>query len=235
MKNLLFLIAIITLAFACTKPIDTEDLPKVDPTLITKAPSNPTILNHSYRTYYLKNIKTSKGLMDSTVVADTTPVIDTLPVVPVVKVPSINISDTVQYIKFVSYYSEDANQVNVHEIEAYSNGVNIALNKPSYASSINSCGGGEKENINDGDYISRWSSDRDTATKYMADSLQYIRINLLSRVKVDSIRLYLYQTGTGSDTTAWTPWKQTFKLYISRDFSRWDSIGGGIKVNQLTF
>lgn len=42
---------------------------------------------------------------------------------------SINVNDTFQYLKIVSYYSEDFRQRNIHEIEVYSNGVNIVLNQ----------------------------------------------------------------------------------------------------------
>jgi hypothetical protein len=42
---------------------------------------------------------------------------------------SIPVNDTFQYVKIISYYSEDYRQRNIHELEIYSDSVNIALNK----------------------------------------------------------------------------------------------------------
>ena len=207
MKNLLFLISIMALLFsACQKP--KEDLINpIDPTQPTV--QQPTNSIHSFKTYYLKQHKISKGLLDSN---------------------TVKLGDTIQYVKFVSYYSEDNKQVNVYEIEAYSNGLNVALNKSATASSCEFNDASRLKNVNDGDYLSRWSSDRNDTTK-----VPFITIDLTNKTLIDSLRLYLFQTGIGADTTVWYPWKQTFTLYTSKNFIKWDSIGGGVNVNYLNW
>jgi len=207
-KLLLISIMAVTLSLvftACTKK-DVED--SSNPIELTV--QQPTNSIHSFRTYYLKQNKTSKGLLDSN---------------------NLKLGDTIQYVKFVSYYSEDNGQVNVHEIEAYSNGQNVALNKPATASSTEFNYAPIIGRVNDGDYISRWSSDRnDTITK-----APFIIIDLTTKSLIDSVRLYLYQTGIDADTANFKAWKQTFTLYTSKNSVDWDSIGGGVRVTCLNF
>ena len=201
MKNLLLFVSIMTLfLIACQKPKD--DL--INLTLPTEQQSKNSF--HSFRTYYPKQYKVSKGL-DSN---------------------GVKLGDTIQYVKFVSYYSEDNKQVNVYEIEAYCGGQNIALNKSATASSTN--WDTKIERINDGDYLSRWSSDRNDTTK-----AQFITIDLTKKSLIDSIRLYLFQSGVGADTITWYPWRQTFTLYTSKNLIKLDSIGGGVNVNYLNW
>ncbi len=61
----------------------------------------------------------------------------------------------VRYIKYNCFYSSDNGQVNVEEIQAYYNGVNIALNK-----SVTTNSGWGAQSAVDGNSSSRWSSDR---------------------------------------------------------------------------
>ena len=68
---------------------------------------------------------------------------------------------------------------------------------------------------------------------YNCGNKAYVMIDLVQEYSVDSIRLYLFQTGLGADTINWFPWKQTFGMYVSNDMIKWDSIGGGVKVNQI--
>lgn len=201
-------ISIVTLLFtACTKK-DVENTTTSRQLPVVQQP-NQSNKSYAFRTYYLKHKTKSFNKAKSL---------------------KLNNIDSIQYVKFVSYYSEDDKQVNVHEIEAYSLGLNVALNQPAIASSVNPAGGGDIANINDGDYISRWSSNRNDTSK-----VQFIEIDLQKITSVDSIRLYLFQTGIGADTTVWRPWKQTFTLYVSKNLTDWDSIGGGINVNYLTW
>ena len=44
-------------------------------------------------------------------------------------------TQSIRYIKYACYYSSDWGQVNVQEIQAFSNEVNVALNKSVYANS----------------------------------------------------------------------------------------------------
>ncbi len=228
MKKIYGLLIIMTLIIDCKKSED-YIMPSLTRDPITKSPEKSFNI---FKTYYLKKFeRISKALLDSTIVGDSTIIADTIPVVP-----SIKLVDSIRYIKFASTYSQDEAQVNVHEIEAYSGGINIALHDSTIASSINHLGGGEKANVNDGDYISRWSSDRDTARlEKNKDKPQFIQIDLSKIVSVDSIRLYLFQMGEGADTVAWRPWKQTFILYVSKNLTDWDSVGGGINVNILNW
>ena len=218
----------LTLAFTACVKRDVESpaiiVKLIQPLVVQSSTDNP---NNSFKTYYLKqhNNRTSKGLQDSISVVDT------------VRVPSIKINDTIQYIKFKSFWTGDNGQANVYEIEAYSGGKNVALNKPDSASSISP--DAYINSINDGDYTTRWSSDRNIDSHNDAEfqvtdtsnvDWANITINLQQIYLIDSIRLHLFST----DST-WTAWKQTFGLYTSKDIIKWDSIGGGINVNQLTW
>lgn len=255
MKKLYGLLIISMIVIACTKVDITPSNPVKN--VQVSAPDNKkpdANVSNSFRTYYFKHNKVSKGLLDSIPVIDSISVTDTT---PIVIVPVIKICDTVQYIKFRSFWTADYGQANVYEIEAYSKGVNVALNKPVFATSTNDRPDlqdsiddpsyGKVAHINDGNTQSRWSSDRNIDSNYNLsgrnDSIDYVDyvginrayiiIDLTQKQLIDSIRLYLFTTGVGADTTMWTVHKQTFGLYTSKDIVKWDSIGGGIKVNQL--
>ena len=122
-----------------------------------------------------------------------------------------------QYLKFESYYSEDAGQVNVYEIQAYMEGNNIALNKNTFT---NSCEGG---GVNcgmaavDGEGFSRWSSDRNDAGPD-SDNPHFIVVDLYQEYNLDSIILNI----EGFDN-----WDQTFRFYGSPDSVNWYLIGEG--------
>lgn len=237
-----------TLAFACTKADLTPSNPLQYMQQSSTAQSKGFYDSNAFRTYYLKHQnKTSKGLTDSVPAVDSLPVADTI---PVGKVPSIKICDTVQYIKFKSFWTLDHGQANVYEIEAYSGGRNVALNKPAEASSTNDrpdLEGGQDDpsygkvfHINDGNTLSRWSSDRNVDSHNTAEfngpqdtsdvDWAHITIDLTQKYLIDSVRLYLYASGRNADTTMWTAWKQTFGLYTSKDMIKWDSIGGGVHI-----
>jgi hypothetical protein len=128
-----------------------------------------------------------------------------------------------QYLRFESYYSEDAGQVNVYEIQAYDEGTNIALNKPTFTSSCEgggiACGGPAV----DGDGFSRWSSDRDDAGP---DSVNphFIVVDLGQEYYLDSIILNI----EGFDH-----WNQTFGFYGSPDSVDWFLIGEGEEITGI--
>ena len=261
MKNLVLIsIMTILLSLAFTACVKKDFEGSANPEIMAQSTAvrhSKDYYNNSFKTYYLKqNEKGSKGLEDSI------PVIDSIPT----RVPSIKICDTVQYIKFRSFWTDDLGQANVYEIEAFSGGINVALNKPAHASSNNYndkndiahvrdsvAGFGEEDpsygrifHIDDGNTLSRWSSDRyldsnysDTLSSssmdYMGNNRAYIIVDLTQKYLIDSVRLYLFTSGVGSDTTMWTAHKQSFGLYGSKDVVKWDSIGGGVKVNQLNW
>lgn len=268
MKRIYGLLIIMMVVAACTKP----ELTPSNPLQYAQQSSLRKQSNsgNAFNTYKLGH-KTSKSLMDSLIVADSTstpvdtiPVIDTIPHngPPSIFVNGIPIVDSLQYIKFKSFYSEDGGQSSAFEIEAYYKGQNIALNKPATASSTSfdpnnsmfDATDGEIWHIDDGNYLSRWSSNQriDGHPSYnpvtYPDSISsdyyhglnckskaFITIDLTKKFLVDSVRLYLFQTGNGADTTNWVAWRQTFGLYVSKDLVKWDSIGGGIRVNQLNW
>jgi len=122
-----------------------------------------------------------------------------------------------QYLRFESYYSEDAGQVNLYEIQAYDEGSNIALNKPTFTNSCEgggmACGGPAV----DGDGFSRWSSDRNDAGPDSANP-HFIVIDLGQEYNPDSIILNI----EGFDN-----WNQTFGFYGSSDSVNWFLIGDG--------
>jgi Concanavalin A-like lectin/glucanases superfamily/Secretion system C-terminal sorting domain/F5/8 type C domain len=124
-----------------------------------------------------------------------------------------------RYLRFESYASGDLGQVNVYEIQAFSNGTNIALNKPGYA---NSNEGGEDfagngRNAVDNDEFTRWSSSRgDEGPSYYFP--HYIVIDLLQQKILDSVKLNI----EGFDA-----WKQDFSMLASPDSVDWYMIGSG--------
>ncbi len=119
-----------------------------------------------------------------------------------------------RYIKYESFYSQDNGQVNVYEIQAYKQGVNIALNKPSYA---NSCNGDLPKNAVDNNEYSRWSSNRSDVGPDFSNP-HYIIIDLGQKLKIDSMLLNI----KGFDS-----WNQTFSFLASPDSINWYLIGSG--------
>ncbi len=128
-----------------------------------------------------------------------------------------------QYLRFESYYSEDAGQVNVYEIQGYHQGTNIALNEATFT---NSCEGGG-ENCGgpavDGEGSSRWSSDRNDAGPDLANP-HFIVVDLGQEYNLDSIILNI----EGFDN-----WNQTFGFYGSPDSIDWFLIGEGEEITGI--
>ena len=128
-----------------------------------------------------------------------------------------------QYLRFESYYSEDDGQVNVYEIEAYYEGTNIALHKPTVT---NSCEGGGIDcggPAVDGEGFSRWSSDRNDAGPDSANP-HFIVLDLGQVYNFDSIVLNI----EGFDS-----WNQTFGFYGSADSVDWFLIGEGEEITGI--
>jgi hypothetical protein len=133
-------------------------------------------------------------------------------------------TNNIQYLKFESYYSEDNGQVNVYEIQAFSQGINVALNKTGY---MNSPQGGDFSSNGssavDGDNFSRWSGNRDDPGPDEVNP-QYIVINLEDVYAIDSVRLNIQ----GFDH-----WDQTFDFSVSQDNVNWNSIIQGDKITGI--
>ncbi len=167
---------------------------KISNGTFTKMDSIKIVGLHCCKYYYYDTIKTT--------------IYDT------VKITTPVINPNTRYIRFDSYYSGDDGQVDVYEIQAYSIGANVALNKLTKISSGN--GGASAVDGNDD---SRWESDRST---WMPDSLhpQYIVIDLQKVYSVDSFRLNI----SGFDN-----WKQSFGLFTSTDSVNWNLIGSGVR------
>jgi hypothetical protein len=132
---------------------------------------------------------------------------------------SLNSLSSVRYLKFESYYSADSGQVNVHEIQALSNGVNVALNKPGFA---NSYEGGDNwtnngSNAVDGNTGSRWSSNRNPLPSLTAP--HYIVIDLQNQFNLESILLDI------------SSFQQTFSFKVSQDNVNWIEVGNGNSVS----
>jgi sugar lactone lactonase YvrE len=134
-------------------------------------------------------------------------------------------TSTYRYIKFTSTYSADNGQVNVYEIQAFKNGINVALNKPGYANSYE--GGGSwnsnGKNVNDGS-SSRWSSDRGNPGHANTTIPVFIVIDLQQVYTVDSVLLNI----AGFDNH-----KQTFTLQVSTDSVSWSTIGSGTNITGI--
>jgi hypothetical protein len=132
---------------------------------------------------------------------------------------SLNSLSFVRYLKFESYYSADSGQVNVHEIQAFSNGVNVALNKSGFA---NSYEGGSNwanngSNAVDGNTGSRWSSNRNPLPSLTAP--HYIVIDLQNQFNLESILLDI------------SSFQQTFSFKVSQDNVNWIEVGNGNSVS----
>ena len=103
--------------------------------------TNPT----TFRTYVLKPLKIAKDLNTN----------------------GVKVGDTIQYIKYYCLYSQEGGKAVVYEIEAYSDGINVALNGTPIASSSDydpkntsgdSAKDGDIRNVNDGNTESSWRS-----------------------------------------------------------------------------
>jgi len=110
----------------------------------------------------------------------------------------------IRYVKYACYFSSDMGQVNVEEIQAYSNGVNVAQNKSVSVSS------GSGSSAVDGNSGSRWSSSR---SDHISDSRASTgtvsaMVDLGSIQTIDSLSL-TYSTST------------IFKLLVSTDGYDW--------------
>ena len=113
----------------------------------------------------------------------------------------------IKYVKFESFYSEDRNQVNVYEIQAFDEGMNVALNKPSFA---NSTPQGSYSAV-DGSDNSRWSANRYEIGPDYANP-HFILVDLQDSYLLDSIYLNI----KGFDS-----WNQTFNVLVSNDSAKW--------------
>jgi len=123
----------------------------------------------------------------------------------------------VRYIKFESTYSQDNGQVNVYEIKAYKNGVNIALGKKTFANSPSSLFNSSNAVV-DGNENTRWSSNRNDPGPDSSNP-HYIIVDLLEDLMIDSIYLNI----KGFDS-----WKQTFTVKTSSDSVSWEKIGEAV-------
>ena len=134
-------------------------------------------------------------------------------------VNNANNSGLVRYIKYTSTYSDDNGQVDVYEIQAYKNGVNLALNKSGYANSYGPGGGTWNNNgymVDDGVNGTRWSSDRRNPGHASTTTPIYIQIDLQQVYSIDSILLNI----AGFDNH-----KETFTMQVSTDTINWTTIG----------
>lgn len=117
----------------------------------------------------------------------------------------------VRYIKYACYYSSDNGQVNVHEIQAYSGGINVALNKTVTASSYEfGDATSNGKNAVDGNAATRWSSDRnDYVPETRPETAPVIvTVDLGSVQTIDSLQL-IYNSNT------------IFELSVSTDGNEW--------------
>ena len=126
-----------------------------------------------------------------------------------------NKRSSLRYIKFESYASADANQVNVYEIEAYSKGMNVALGKNTI---VNSGGGGFS--VVDGNGYSRWSSNRGDFGGPSKDHPHFIIVDLGSEYDFNQPTDRIVVNIDGFDH-----WKQTFSVLVSSDNNTWLKIG----------
>jgi hypothetical protein len=121
-----------------------------------------------------------------------------------------------RYVKFSSTYSGDNGQVNVYGIQAYSAGVNVALNKSGYANSYeygdwNSNGAQAVDADFNG---SRWSGNRNDPGPD-TDNPHFIVVDLGELFQLDSIRINIQ----GGDF-----WPQDFTVSISADEQQWTQV-----------
>jgi len=133
-------------------------------------------------------------------------------------------TNLIQYIRFESYYSEDYGQVNVYEIKAYNQEINVSNNKPGFANSYefgDYASNGLQALDNNG--FSRWSSNRNDAGPDSANP-HFIVIDLQELFSIDSIQL---------DIKGFDNWQQTFDISISQDSMAWYSIGKGERITGI--
>lgn len=132
---------------------------------------------------------------------------------------SLNSLSSVRYLKFESYFSSDNGQVNVHEIQAFSNGTNVAFNKPGFANSYEYGGWiNNGKNAVDSNFGSRWSSNRNDPGPD-ANNPHYIVIDLEAQYNLESILLNI------------SSFQQTFSFKVSQDNINWIEAGSGTSVS----
>jgi len=142
-------------------------------------------------------------------------------------VNNVGNSGTFRYVKFTSTYSSDNGQVNVYEIKAFKDGINIALNKPGYANSYEGGRGNWNSNgsqVNDGNASSRWSSNRNDPGNASLTSPIFLVIDLQKTYTVDSILLNI---------AGWDNHRQTFTLEVSTDSIVWTKIANGTNITGI--
>ena len=130
-------------------------------------------------------------------------------------------TQSIRYIKYACYYSSDWGQVNVQEIQAFSNEVNVALNKSVYANSYEyGDATSNGKSAVDGNEGTRWSSNRnDHITEDAPDSAEVnVTLDLGSEQVVDSLALR-FNTGT------------VFTLSASADGTNWTQIDQRLNIN----
>lgn len=137
-------------------------------------------------------------------------------------------SNPIRFIKFESYYSEDDGQVNVYEIEAYCDAINVALNKSGYANSYewgdwNSNG---RQAI-DGNGNSRWSSNRNDPGPDLSNP-HFIVIDLQDVFSYSNPIDYIKLNISGFDN-----WNQNFSVKTSIDNENWITIAEGNNVTGI--
>jgi hypothetical protein len=130
---------------------------------------------------------------------------------------SLNSLSAVRYLKYECFYS-GTGRARVAEIQAFSNGVNVALNKSGSASSYNT-GIWETNGKN--------AVDGNVSTIYLSSNIpvpsnsnpQYIVIDLETQVNLESILLNITTT------------LQSFSFKVSQDNINWIEIGSGNSVS----
>ena len=128
----------------------------------------------------------------------------------------IDWSSGVRYIRYSCTYSNDYGQANLSELQAYKNGVNIALNKPV---STNSDYSNTRIYVNDGITNTRWSSNRNNPGYASVSNPHYIVVDLEDNYIVDNINLF------GDNGSC------DYILSVSVDANSWFSIGQGTLSN----
>jgi hypothetical protein len=126
----------------------------------------------------------------------------------------------VRYIKYACYYSSDWGQVNVEEIQAFTNGVNVAKNK-----STSSNSGNWTSSAVDGNSWSRWSSSRRDHVGYTRPPTAPVSVivDLGEIYSIDSVQLE-YHNAT------------VFKILVSANGKDWRQLDNRLNdKNQYTY
>ena len=135
----------------------------------------------------------------------------------------IDWSSDVRYIRYSCTNSSDGGQANLQELQAYKNGVNIALNKPGNSNS--DYFSNSYLSVNDGNINSRWSSNRNNPGPASVLNPHYVEIDLGDNYIVDSITLFGDQY-----------FNYNYILSVSGDANSWSSIGqGNLNSTPITY